>query len=201
MTGIIDYGMGNLGSVANALKYISTDFFITQEPGELDKADRIILPGVGAFEKAMDHLRETGMAHAAISQIRKGKPFLGICLGLQMLFSYSEEGIKTDGLSVLPGRVVKFKEYPGLKVPHMGWNAIKTEDASGFFHEYNGCYVYFVHSFHALPEEGHMLATRTSYGEFFASAVEKDNVLACQFHPEKSGRTGIDMLRKWVDAG
>jgi imidazole glycerol-phosphate synthase subunit HisH len=193
---VVDYGMGNLGSVANALRFLSLDFFIARNPEDLKKAGRIILPGVGAFGKAMENLKGrdfTGELHA---QVKEGKPFLGICLGLQLLFESSSEGGTAQGLGMLKGSVVKFMNT-GLKVPHMGWNSIHTDDSTGLLHGFNGEYVYFVHSYYPVPGEP-LIKTTSAYGVDFTAAVEKDNILACQFHPEKSGKTGLAILKGWA---
>lgn len=191
--------MGNLGSVCNVLKYLSVDFTISNDKTDLKKAGGLILPGVGAFNRAVSNLRKTGLDEEIIRHIKKGKPFLGICLGLQLLFEESLEGGHTKGLSVIKGNVERFKPDMRLKIPHMGWNSIYTDDEKGFFYEFNNQYVYFVHSYFPKPDDNEAVRTVSSYGNTFTAAVERQNVVACQFHPEKSGATGLNILRKWAD--
>lgn len=215
MIAIIDYEMGNIGSVLKAFSYINCRAEEVTDPDKLKKYDNIVLPGVGAFPKAMDNLKKRNMDQAVKEEIKKGKNFLGICLGYQLLFESSEEDFSgTDdktavkGLCLLSGHVRKFNSESGLKVPQIGWNSIDSTDNTGILHQFNGRYFYFVHSYYA--DVTNLNSTKndvmslntyfsyTVYGKRFASAVEKDNIMACQFHPEKSGDDGIELLRKWV---
>ncbi|HPB16099.1 MAG TPA: imidazole glycerol phosphate synthase subunit HisH [Clostridia bacterium] len=215
MIAIIDYEMGNIGSVLKAFSYINCRAEEVTDPDKLKKYDNIVLPGVGAFPKAMDNLKKRNMDQAVKEEIKKGKNFLGICLGYQLLFESSEEDFSgTDdktavkGLCLLSGHVRKFNSESGLKVPQIGWNSIDSTDNTGILHQFNGRYFYFVHSYYAdvtnlnsTKNDVKSLNTYfsfTEYGKRFASAVEKDNIMACQFHPEKSGDDGIELLRKWV---
>ncbi|MFO7611736.1 MAG: imidazole glycerol phosphate synthase subunit HisH [Clostridia bacterium] len=198
MIGIVNYGMGNLGSVKNALDYIGADSFVSEDPVLLESADALVLPGVGSFGDAMDNLRIRGLEETVVKVISSGKPFLGICLGFQMLFANSEESPGIKGLGILDGSVKRFPESTGLKIPQIGWNSIKTKTGMRLLGESDGEYMYFVHSYYADPAnmDGHIV--ETLYGISFASAVENENILACQFHPEKSGTKGLGILRKWA---
>jgi len=197
MIGIVDYSMGNLRSVQKALAKLGYDAAIISTPDAVARADKLILPGVGAFCDAMANLRERSLVEPVREFVGTGKPFLGICLGLQLLFDVSEEDGEYEGLGVLPGRVVGFDPAdPTLKVPHMGWNALRIEHAdnpltAGLPDE--PC-VYFVHSYYAAPAQDADVATSTDYGGTFCSSVWRDNVWATQFHPEKSQRVGLKML-------
>ncbi|MBN2558560.1 MAG: imidazole glycerol phosphate synthase subunit HisH [Clostridia bacterium] len=198
MIGIVNYGMGNLGSVRNALDYIGADSFVSEDPVLLESADALVLPGVGSFGDAMDNLRIRGLEETVARCISSGKPFLGICLGFQMLFTGSEESPGIKGLGMLDGSVKRFPGSTGLKIPQIGWNSIKTNAGMRLLGESDGKYMYFVHSYYADPVgmDGHI--AQTLYGIPFASAVEYENILACQFHPEKSGARGLEILRKWA---
>jgi len=195
MIAIIDYGMGNLRSVQKAFEFLNIDARITDSKRMLSGASHIVLPGVGAFADAADCLEKSGLKDAMLSEIKKGKPFLGICLGMQLLFEKSYENGEHAGLGLIAGEVTPFKA-DGLKVPHMGWNSLFARE-NALFDGRDGKYVYFVHSYHAsgVPEEN--IIAQTDYGYRFTSAVQKDNVFGLQFHPEKSGDTGIDMLRRF----
>jgi len=192
---IIDYGMGNLRSVQKALEYIGFDARITDKKQDLIDASHIILPGVGAFADAIDCLNKSGMRETMLNEIAKGKPFLGICLGMQLIFDRSFENGEYAGLSLVPGNVVPFN-VNGLKVPHMGWNSLITRD-SALMDAGDSPYVYFVHSYHAagVPEE--YIIAEADYGYRFTAAVCRDNVFGLQFHPEKSGDAGLAMLRRF----
>jgi len=195
MIAIIDYGMGNLRSVQKALEYLGFDARITDSKQDLKDASHIILPGVGAFADAIDCLNRSGMRQTMLDEVAKGKPFLGICLGMQLLFGKSYENGKYDGLSLVPGEVVPF-HVSGLKVPHMGWNNIIARD-NPLFDAGDGQYVYFVHSYHAAGVPDEFIIAEADYGYRFTAAVRKDNIFGLQFHPEKSGDTGIAMLRRF----
>ena len=197
---IIDYGAGNLFSVKNALDYIGADSTVTKSADVLEKADKIILPGVGAFADAMKKLGETGLIQTIKEQAQK-KPLLGICLGMQMLFDKSYEFGETDGLGLIPG-TVELMTPPDLLIPQIGWNRLlyneKCPILDGLGDE---PYVYFVHSYHASGTDESDVSAVTAYGETFPAAVEKGNLFACQFHPEKSGRVGLQILRNFTEIG
>lgn len=211
MIQIVDYGMGNLRSVEKAFHKIGVEAAICADPERILHADRVVLPGVGAFGAAIDNLRSSGLLDAVQQFVATGKPFLGICLGLQLLFDESEEsfnGLNPTGLGVIPGKVVRFpNEMTGpdglpLKVPQIGWNVLKPCDADPLFAGVpEGSYVYFVHSFYGAPDfPEHMLA-ECDYGVPFCCAVRKDNVRAVQFHPEKSSAVGMTMLANFAKLG
>jgi glutamine amidotransferase len=209
MIAIVDYGAGNLGSVDKAFRYIGADVKVTSEPEEVSKADALVLPGVGAFSHCMDGLESIGLTRVVKDYIQSGKPFLGICIGLQMLFDYSEEKGVHNGLGVLPGKVVKFSfdstnnlqdvlDKP-LKIPHIGWNALEFEKNSSLFDGVKeGERVYFVHSFHAVPAQETDMIASSEYGYRFCCAVQRENVYATQFHPEKSGAIGLRILANFT---
>ena len=199
MIGIIDYGVGNLFSLCSSCKAIGQEAFVSGDASELAKADRLILPGVGAFEDAARKLRDTGMADFVRAQAAAGKPLLGICLGMQLLFERSYEYGCHEGLGLLKGQVVPMEgKLPAeLKIPHMGWNALEVKGGrllSGMDEQY----VYFVHSFFAENCDDSLSAV-TQYGIPITAAVEKGNVYGCQFHPEKSGNVGLNILRKFAE--
>ena len=198
MIGIIDYGVGNLFSLCSSCKAIGEEAFISGDAAELSKADRLILPGVGAFGDAARKLRETGMADFVRRQAAEGKPLLGICLGMQLLFERSYEYGCHEGLGLLAGQVVPMEgKLPAeLKIPHMGWNALEVRGGS-LLQGLSGQYVYFVHSFFAEGCED-SLAAVTEYGISITAAVEKGNIFGCQFHPEKSGGVGLSILRRFA---
>ena len=199
MIGIIDYGVGNLFSLCSSCKAIGQEAFVSGDAQELAKADRLILPGVGAFEDAAKKLRSTGMADFVRQQAAAGKPLLGICLGMQLLFERSYEYGCHEGLGLLKGQVVPMEgRLPeGLKIPHMGWNALEVRDGK-LLDGMNGQYVYFVHSFFAENCDDSLSAV-TEYGIPITAAVEKGNIYGCQFHPEKSGNVGLSILRKFAE--
>ena len=198
MIAIIDYGMGNLGSVKNALDSLNIESVITRDIDVIKSADKLILPGVGAFKKAMDNLKTLGLDQVIIVEVKKGKPILGICLGMQLLFSSSEEYGLTKGLNILEGYIVHFKEN-GLKIPHMGWNNLTIPRNTKLFKGLNNPYVYFVHSYHLVTDNKDYLLTNTTYGYEFSCAVEYKNIFATQFHPEKSGDVGLKILKNFGD--
>ena len=198
MTGIIDYGVGNLFSLCSSCACIGEKAFVSGDPAELAKADRLILPGVGAFADAANKLRDTGMAAFVRAQAAEGKPLLGICLGMQLLFEKSYEYGCHEGLGLLKGQVVPMEgRLPaGLKIPHMGWNALEVKGGT-LLAGLSGQYVYFVHSFFA-ENCAESLSAVTEYGIPITAAVEQGNIYGCQFHPEKSGNVGLSILRKFV---
>lgn len=198
MVGIIDYGVGNLFSLRSSFDAIGESAFVSGDPEELQKADRLILPGVGAFGDAAAKLRENGLDQFVIAQVEAGKPLMGICLGMQMLFEKSYEYGEHQGLGLLKGAVVGMEgRLPAdLKIPHIGWNALKFQqpDCPLFRGIQEGDHVYFVHSFYAEGCEDALAAT-TAYGKELTAAVAKGNLFGCQFHPEKSGRVGLEILK------
>ena len=197
MIALIDYGMGNLGSVSNALRFIECDFKITSDPDELMAAEGAILPGVGAFGDCMDNLREYDLVDAIRDYVAADRPFLGICLGLQLLFTEGEEMGTHAGLDIVPGRVVRFTH--DLKIPQIGWNQIEPrQDCPQLEGIPAGSYVYFVHSYHVVPEDDSVIATVTDYGYEFCSAIRRGNLFATQFHPEKSSEIGLSILRNFT---
>ena len=201
MIAILDYGMGNLGSVQKALAFLGAVSEITDDPDRARTADALILPGVGAMGLAMSNMRARGLDRTVREAVGCEKPFLGICLGMQMLFEHSEED-GADGLGILPGRVRRIPKGPGLKIPHMGWNRIDLhgKEAAGGPDTLlrQGESVYFVHSYYADPADPSIIAATTDHGITFTAAVSKGSIDAYQFHPEKSGDRGIDILRRWL---
>ena len=196
MIAIIDYGMGNLRSVQKACEYVGYDARITADKQTIRDASHVILPGVGAARDALQNLRERGLFDEAIRAAESGKPFLGICLGMQLLFDRSLENGDHECLGLVPGEVVPFR-VNGLRVPHMGWNSLQIRNNPLFSREESETYVYFVHSYHAQGvEEGDIIAT-CEYGYPFTAAVRRGNVFGTQFHPEKSGDTGIAMIKNF----
>ncbi len=195
MVGIIDYGVGNLFSLQSSFKAIGEEAFVSGDAEALSKADRLVLPGVGAFEDAAKKLRASGLDSFVRSQAAEGKPLLGICLGMQMLFEKSFEYGEHEGLGLLKGQVIPMagKLPEGLKVPHMGWNQLEVTQGK-LLQEADGEFVYFVHSFYASGCED-SLAAVTEYGIPITAAVEKGSIFGCQFHPEKSGNVGLNILR------
>ena len=197
MIAIIDYGAGNLQSVEKALRHLGCQCQITADPGELAAAQAAVLPGVGAFGDAMGQLRARGLEEPIRQFVSSGKPFLGICLGLQILFEESEESPGVKGLGLLRGRVLRLPKESGLKIPHIGWNSLAVRKPGGLFAGVEGePYVYFVHSYYLRAEEDVVTAT-AEYGTTIHAAVEKGNLLACQFHPEKSGQVGLSLLENF----
>ena len=199
MIGIIDYGVGNLFSLCSSCKAIGEEAFVSGDASQLAKADRLILPGVGAFEDAARKLNDSGMAEFVRQQAASGKPLLGICLGMQLLFEKSYEYGCHQGLGLLKGQVVPMegKLPENLKIPHMGWNALDVRRGT-LLEGLSGQYVYFVHSFFAENCEDSLSAV-TEYGIPITAAVEKGNIFGCQFHPEKSGNVGLSILRKFAE--
>ena len=200
MIAIIDYDAGNLKSVEKALVRVGAEPVVTRDAKVITQADKVILPGVGAFGEAMEKLESFDLIDPIYKVVEKGTPFLGICLGLQLLFEYSEEKEGCKGLSLLKGGIKRIPDAPGLKVPHMGWNSLKvTENAKLFRNLPENPYVYFVHSYYLQAEDPAIVAATTEYGVTIHASVEKDNLFACQFHPEKSGETGLGILKNFVE--
>jgi len=202
MIAIIDYGVGNLFSLRSSFAAIGEEAVVTRDPGEIRSAERILLPGVGAFADAAEKLRSTGMADVVLSEAVKGKPLLGVCLGMQLLFEKSYEYGEHDGLGLLKGRVVPLRGYvpEELKIPQMGWNSLEMVNDPGPLLKYvkNGDFVYFVHSYYAADCGDSVIAV-TDYGAPVTAAVQKGNVFGCQFHPEKSGDVGLGILRAFCE--
>ncbi len=200
MITIVDYGMGNLRSVQKGFERVGAEATIATSPHEIASAERLVLPGVGAFRDAIGELRRKDLVSPVLDHIASGKPFLGICLGLQLLFDESDEGGRYAGLGVLRGRVERFPEVPGYKVPHMGWNRLDRSGNCPVFSDIPAdAYFYFVHSYHVVPEDESAVAARTNYIVPFVSAVARDNVFAVQFHPEKSQRHGLALLKNFAE--
>lgn len=199
MIAIIDYGMGNLYSVEKAFVKLGAEVVVTSNPEIIVTADKVVLPGVGAFGDCMENLKAYHMIDAIREVVAKGTPFLSICLGLQVLFEGSEEDPETKGLGLFPGMVRKI-HAPALKIPHMGWNSISFTSKSPLFENVpQESYVYFVHSFHAVPEDPSLITAVTDYGGSVTAAVGRDNIQAVQFHPEKSGSIGLAMLANFKE--
>jgi glutamine amidotransferase len=197
---IVDYGMANLRSVQKAFEKVGQAAEISSDPNRVAEADKVVLPGVGAFRDAIARLRETHLDTPLIEHVRAGKPFLGVCLGLQLLFTTSYEDGVYPGLNLFPGEVVRFADVPGLKVPHMGWNQLHLRRRGPVLADVpDDAAVYFVHSYHVVPKDRNLVATETDYPTPFVSSVWADNVFATQFHPEKSQRIGLLMLRNFAD--
>jgi imidazole glycerol-phosphate synthase subunit HisH len=198
---IVDYGMANLRSVHKALAEVGADAQIVSQPEQLAAADKVILPGVGAFRDAIATLRRSGMVEPLMEHIEKGKPLLGICLGLQMLFDVGYEDGEHRGLGVIPGQCVRFTvdQELGLKVPHMGWNQLHRRTDTPLLKDVpHEAGVYFVHSYHVTPQDESVIATTTDYGRPFVSSIWRDNVMATQFHPEKSQAVGLKILSNFA---
>ena len=199
MVAIIDYGAGNLQSVKKALDYIGCESIITSNKAEIESASHIILPGVGSFGDAMDSIRSRGLEQVIKNAASGDKPFLGICLGLQLLFETSEESPGVKGLGVFGGSIVKIPDT-GLKVPHMGWNSVSVKQKNGIFADINDeSYFYFVHSFYLKDADSDIVAGTAEYGVEIECAVQKGRVAATQFHPEKSGEIGLKLLKNFVE--
>ena len=205
MIAIIDYDMGNLKSVAKAFEKVGAPARVTRDPGVIMDASHVVLPGVGAFRDCIKHLDEFNLISPILKSVKEGKPFLGICLGMQLLFDESMEFGRHQGLGPIKGSVVRFPAATDssgleLKVPHMGWNDIKMSKGSALMKGiHDGAYFYFVHSYYTAPADASVTLTTTGYGLEFTSAIEKDNIMACQFHPEKSQRVGLKLLKNFSE--
>jgi glutamine amidotransferase len=196
---IIDYGMANLRSVQKAFERVGHAAEISGDPDRVPGAEKVVLPGVGAFRDAIARLRETGLVEPIREHLRAGKPFFGICLGLQLLFTRSLEDGEHEGMNVFKGDVVRFPPGCGLKVPHMGWNQLRVRRPAPPLAGLDGESVYFVHSYYPAPADGRLVAAETDYAGPFCSVVWHENVFATQFHPEKSQKVGLEMLRRFAD--
>jgi glutamine amidotransferase len=196
---IVDYGMANLRSVQKAFETLGHAAVVSSDPNQVAEADRVVLPGVGAFRDAIARLNSACLAEPIRHHVRAGKPFLGICLGLQLLFSKSYEDGEYTGLDLFPGEVVRFTSQPGLKVPHMGWNQLRLRRPTPIFADLpSQPSVYFVHSYYVVPRDANLTATETDYPTPFTSAICQDRIVAMQFHPEKSQRVGLQLLHKFA---
>ena len=200
MIAIIDYGAGNIQSVKKAFEHIGCDCFVTNKHDEIMKADGAVLPGVGSFGDTVDSLNKFGIGDTAVEYIKSGKPFFGICLGLQLLFPGSEESPGAKGLGVFDGSITRIPNGKGLKIPHMGWNSFDITKQGRLFKGIDGSpYVYFVHSYYLDAADKQIVAAQTKYGVTIDAAIEQNNVFATQFHPEKSGEVGLQILRNFAD--
>lgn len=199
MIAIIDYDAGNLKSVEKALLHLGEDVVITRDKQQLLEADKIILPGVGHFADAMSKLHQYQLVDVVKEIIAKKTPFLGICLGMQLLFERSEEGGGVEGLSILEGEILRIPENPGIKIPHMGWNSLTIKEGAKLYQGIpQGSYVYFVHSYYLKAKNRSEVAATTDYSTLIDASVEKDHVFGCQFHPEKCGEVGLKLLKNFA---
>ncbi|MDQ7784124.1 MAG: imidazole glycerol phosphate synthase subunit HisH [Desulfomonilaceae bacterium] len=197
---VVDYGMGNLRSVQKGFEKVGAEAVISRDAEEITAADKLVLPGVGAFPKCMENLKELNLVDPVVGFIRSGRPFLGICLGLQLLFDESEEFGTHEGLKVIRGKVREFDRDMKLKIPHMGWNQVSTrKDVPIFEGIKDGSFFYFVHSFYVDPLDDRDIAAETEYGIRFTCAVARDNIYAVQFHPEKSQENGLRILKNFAN--
>lgn len=202
MIAIMDYDAGNLKSVEKALLRLGEETMISRDREEILKADKVILPGVGSFGDAMENLRRYGLDQVIYEVVEKGKPFLGICLGLQLLFESSEESPGVRGLGILQGEILRIPPQEGLKIPHMGWNSLDLQNQGRLFEGLpDHPYVYFVHSYYLKAEDPEIVKASTWYSTMIHASVERDNVFACQFHPEKSSDTGLQILKNFAKIG
>jgi len=200
MIAIIDYDAGNIKSVEKAMESLGEEVIITRNKEELLAADKVILPGVGAFGDAMEKLRSYGLEAVIHEIVNKGTPFLGICLGLQLLFESSDETPGVKGLGILKGKIVKIPDDQGLKVPHIGWNSLKYPNKGKLYQGIaEDSYVYFVHSYYLQAEDESIVVATTDYVTHIHASVEKDNIYACQFHPEKSSKVGLQILKNFIE--
>ncbi|MCI9634240.1 MAG: imidazole glycerol phosphate synthase subunit HisH [Ruminococcus sp.] len=200
MIAIVDYDAGNIKSVEKALLLLGQDVKITDNGQEILSADKVVLPGVGAFGDAMGNLKRRGLVPVLRETAQKGIPFLGICLGLQLLFERSDEASGVEGLGILPGEILRIPPKEGLKIPHMGWNSLHLEHGGRLFENVpEQSYVYFVHSYYLKAREEEIVKASAEYGVHIHASVEKGNVFACQFHPEKSSEVGLRILKNFVE--
>ena len=200
MVAIIDYDAGNIKSVEKALLHLGEEVMITRDREKILNSDKVILPGVGAFGDAMEKLRSYGLDKVIYEVVEKKIPFLGICLGLQLLFEKSDETPGVKGLGILPGEVLRIPDKEGLKIPHMGWNSLHLQNNGRLFEGIpEQTYVYFVHSYYLQAEDPEIIKATTEYSTCIHASVEKDNVFACQFHPEKSSTAGLRILKNFVE--
>jgi len=199
MIHIVDYGMGNLRSVQKAFEKLGIEAVVCTKASEIAHAQKLVLPGVGAFRDAISHLKEQDMVDPILDHIAADRPFLGICLGQQLLFDVSYEDGEFEGLGVIPGKVIRFEEQPDLKIPHMGWNSLQTANGSPLLEGIpDDSYVYFVHSYYVVPDDDAVVATSTTHGTTFCSSIARGNLFATQFHPEKSQSVGLRLLKNFA---
>ena len=199
MIAIIYYDAGNIKSVEKALHYLGEEVVVTRNADEILGSDKVILPGVGAFGVAMEKIHSFGLEDTIHKVVEKKIPFLGICLGLQLMFESSDEAPGVSGLGLLPGKILRIPKNGDLKIPHMGWNNLKVKEGSRLFQKLpENPYVYFVHSYYLKAEDESIVAATTEYGVNIDASVEKDNIFACQFHPEKSSTVGLQILRNFI---
>lgn len=199
MIAIIDYDAGNLKSVQKAVNFMGEEAVISRDKNEILSADKVILPGVGSFGDAMEKLNKYGLVNTIYDVVDKKLPFLGICLGLQLLFERSDESDGVSGLGILKGEILRIPDEPGLKIPHIGWNSLRFMNDGRLFKDIDDDeYVYFVHSYYLKAAEPEIVKAVTEYGTIIDASVEKDNVFACQFHPEKSGDIGLKILKNFI---
>ena len=202
MIAIIDYDAGNIKSVEKALVSLGEEIVLTRDRERILHADKIILPGVGAFGEAMARLKEYGLVEVIHEAVKRKTPFLGICLGLQLLFESSEESPGVEGLGILKGKILRIPDQEGLKIPYMGWNSLELKNNGRLFKGLSDeSYVYFVHSYYLKAEEESIVKAATTYSTYIHASVEKDNVFACQFHPEKSSAVGLQILKNFAELG
>lgn len=200
MIAIIDYDAGNMKSVEKALDFLGQEMIVTGDKDQILQADKVILPGVGSFGDAMENLRKTGLDEVVRQVAAKGTPFLGICLGMQLLFERSDEAPGVEGIGILEGEILKIPECNELKIPHMGWNSLHLENNGRLYKGIEeGAYVYFVHSYYLKAKDEDIVKASTEYCTHIHASVEKGNVFACQFHPEKSSETGLQILKNFVE--
>ena len=200
MVAIIDYEAGNIKSVEKALLHLGEEVIITRDREQILNSDKVILPGVGAFGDAMEKLRSYGLDKVIYEVVERKIPFLGICLGLQLLFEKSDETPGVKGLGILPGEILRIPDKEGIKIPHMGWNSVKIKENARIFKDVpQDSYVYFVHSYYLKAGREEDVAATTEYSTLIHAAVEHDNVFACQFHPEKSSEIGLKILKNFVE--
>lgn len=200
MVAIIDYDAGNIRSVEKAVMLLGCEAVVTRDRETILSADHVILPGVGAFGDAMAKLKKYELADSIREAVNRKLPFLGICLGLQLLFESSEEAPGIEGLGLLPGRILRIPEGDGLKIPHIGWNSLTFPNQGRLFQGIaQGAYVYFVHSYYLQAEDPKLVTASTEYGTVIHASVERDNLFACQFHPEKSSETGLKILQNFLN--
>jgi len=197
---VVDYGMGNLRSVAKAFEAVGASVKVSSKPEDIKNSKAIVVPGVGAFGDAIKHLKELNLYDEIINHVNNKKPYFGICLGLQILFEKGYEFGEHKGLGIIKGKVIRFKQKEGYKIPHMGWNQVSIKQKNGLFTDIkNSEFFYFVHSFYVVPEDSKVVASTTDYINEFCSSIQIDNIWAVQFHPEKSQKAGLKLIKNFVE--